>query len=108
VGGVTDLATQAGSRLNRTLFPQPVSDVPAPGFGRVVLTFNAATSEQPILSALVRDFGLDLNLAGGSLEEIGGERVGQLHLDLRGDRLDEALTHLRSLSVGVERGRVQA
>jgi D-methionine transport system ATP-binding protein len=100
-GPVAQLASTPGSRLNRTLFPETIAVTPAFGFQRVVLTFGGAASEETLLASLIRDYELDLNLAGGVLEEIGGERVGQLHLDLRGPKLDAALAHLRSLPVSV-------
>lgn len=47
-------------------------------------------------------FDLDVNILGGSIETIGGQRVGQLHDELVGRQVEAALAYLRGWGLEVE------
>ncbi|MFS1303275.1 methionine ABC transporter ATP-binding protein [Streptosporangium longisporum] len=97
-GLVHDLIARPGSLLTREIFPLPE---PAPP-GSVTLTFAAGQAGEPVLSSLVRKFDVDVNILGGSLEELRGVSVGRLRVGLDGRETAAALDHLRGRGVLVE------
>ncbi|WP_030167092.1 methionine ABC transporter ATP-binding protein, partial [Spirillospora albida] len=82
-GRVTELLARPGSELARGLFPLPPAE-PRPGTTLLEVTFAGDSTDQPFVSALARKYSLDVNILGGAIETIGGERVGRLRLELPG------------------------
>jgi len=73
--------------------------------GRVLrLAFAGDGSDRPLLSELVRRFGLDLNIVHGQVDEIQGRPFGSLAVHARGtrDQLAAAVSHLRGAGVVVQ------
>jgi D-methionine transport system ATP-binding protein len=68
------------------------------------LAFAGSGSDQPLLSDVVRRFGLDLNIVHGQVDEIQGEPFGSLAVHLQGasEALTAAVTHLRGAGVHVQ------
>jgi len=68
------------------------------------LAFAGDRSDQPLLSDLVRRFGLDLNIVHGQVDEIQGRPFGSLAVLARGARgsIVAAVDHLRLSGVRVE------
>ncbi|GII78535.1 methionine import ATP-binding protein MetN [Sphaerisporangium rufum] len=89
-GPVAGLVARPGSLLTREIFPLPE---PAPP-GSVTVTF-AGRADEPIMSTLVRAFDVDVNILGGSLEELAGVPMGRLRVRIGGERSAEALAYLR-------------
>lgn len=101
-GKVLDLAARPGSRLSRAFFPL-VDEAPVlAGATQVNLTFIGSTADEPVLASLVRKFDVDVNIVGGSIQTIGGKRMGQLQVEIAGAQTRAALAHLRSIGLQVE------
>ncbi len=68
------------------------------------LVFAGTESDQPLLSDLVRRFGLDLNIVHGQIDEVQGHPFGTLAVLARGAQaqLQAAVGHLRVLGVQVQ------
>ncbi len=68
------------------------------------LVFAGDESDRPLLSDLVRRFGLDLNIVHGQIDEVQGRPFGNLAVVASGAReqLDAALGHLRGAGVRVQ------
>ncbi|MES2582148.1 MAG: methionine ABC transporter ATP-binding protein [Pseudomonadota bacterium] len=68
------------------------------------LAFAGAGSDQPLLSDVVRRFGLDLNIVHGQVDEIQGQPFGSLAVHLQGghEALSSAVAHLRGAGVRVQ------
>jgi D-methionine transport system ATP-binding protein len=68
------------------------------------LAFAGSGSDQPLLSDIVRRFGLDLNIVHGQVDEIQGQPFGSLAVHLQGasEALTDAVAHLRSAGVLVQ------
>ncbi|MET8140705.1 ATP-binding cassette domain-containing protein [Sphaerisporangium sp. NPDC005288] len=96
-GTLADLVARPGSLLTREIFPLPE---PAPP-GTVTLTF-AGSADEPVMSSLVRGFDVDVNVLGGSLEDLGGRPVGRLRVRMDGGDHAGALAYLRERGVIVE------
>ena len=68
------------------------------------LAFAGDDSDRPILSDLIRRFGLDLNIVHGHVDEIQGRPFGSLAVHVRGDndQVTAAIAHLRQVGVTVD------
>lgn len=102
-GSVYELAARPNSYLSRSLFPPPEIPIVAPGAILVTIAFVGKSADQPVLASLVRNFKVDVNIIGGSIQSIGGGRVGQLLVEISGDQRDQALDYLKSMGLNVER-----
>ncbi|GII84338.1 methionine import ATP-binding protein MetN [Sphaerisporangium siamense] len=89
-GRVAELVATPGSLLTREIFPLPESAPP----GAVTVTFTGRPGEA-ILSGLVREYDVDVDILAGSLEEVGGVSAGRLRLRIDGTARAEALADLR-------------
>ncbi|WP_214412240.1 methionine ABC transporter ATP-binding protein [Sphaerisporangium fuscum] len=89
-GTLAELVARPGSLLTREIFPLPE---PAPA-GSVTVTF-AGQADEPVMSSLVRKFDVDVNILGGSLEDLGGVPAGRLRVRLEGRNAAGALDYLR-------------
>ncbi len=83
-GPVARLLARPGSELARDLFPLPPAE-PRDGWTLVEVTFTGGAAGEPFVSALARKYSLDVNILGGAVETVAGERVGRLQLELPGD-----------------------
>src|SRR5690606_24224145 len=101
-GTVAELASRPGSHLATTLFPRPALNSNRPDGLLATLMFVGAAADAPVMTTLVRQFSVDVNVLSGSIELVQGERIGQLQVALSGDRIDEALEWLRGQGLGVE------
>ncbi|MDR7376376.1 D-methionine transport system ATP-binding protein [Rhodoferax ferrireducens] len=68
------------------------------------LAFAGDDSDRPLLSDVIRRFGLDLNILHGQVDEIQGRPFGALAVHVRGAReqLAGAVAHLRGAGVLVQ------
>ncbi len=101
-GQVADLIAQPGSLLARQFFPQLSTTTATHGGKLVTISFTGNTAEQPIITTLARRFNIDANILGGSIETIGGRRVGQLQVELQGSDIDGAMRFLGAQGLHVE------
>lgn len=104
-GRLEDVLVRGDSPLGAALLPAPVADDRHAGtLLRVTITESA--SETRVLQVLIGSLGVDVQVAGGSVETVAGGRHGRLLLRVSGEdagRLDTALVHLRSEGALVER-----
>ena len=68
------------------------------------LAFAGQGSDQPLLSDVIRRFGIDLSILHGQVDEIQGQPFGTLAVFARGARgqVAAAVAHLRSAGVAVQ------
>ena len=68
------------------------------------LAFAGHGSDQPLLSDVIRRFGVDLSIVHGQVDEIQGQPFGTLAVFARGAReqLNAAVAHLRGAGVQVD------
>ena len=72
--------------------------------GRLLrLAFSGEDATKPLLSDVIRRFGLDINILHGQVDDIQGQLFGSLAVHARGtsDQLNAAITHLRDAGVVV-------
>ncbi|MFP8834772.1 methionine ABC transporter ATP-binding protein [Hydrogenophaga sp. XSHU_21] len=78
---------------------------PASGSASLLrLVFAGADGDRPLLSELVRRYGLDLNIVHGQIDEVQGRPFGNLAVLARGatEQLQAAVGHLRGAGVQVQ------
>jgi len=68
------------------------------------LAFAGDESDRPLLSDVIRRFGIDLSIVHGQVDEIQGKPFGSLAVFARGARaqLNAAVAHLRGAGVHVD------
>lgn len=101
-GTVAELLARPESLLARSLFPPRIATNVMPGSTCVTITFVGELASQPVLAGLVRRFDVDVNILAGNIESVGGQRVGQLQVELAGAQVDQALAYLREIGLRVE------
>ena len=120
IGPVMQVFTAPQHPITRSLLddvvpqqlPEPVLErlrelmrqTPAPAGEVWRLSFAGESSDHPLLTELIRRFGLELNIVFGQVDEIQGEPYGAFALFVRGaDRQRvEAKNYLSSVGVHVE------
>jgi D-methionine transport system ATP-binding protein len=101
-GRVADLAAQPRSLLAKNFFPRPNQRGSSADSLLVTIAFQGSEANQPLISRLVRQFDIEVNILKGSIETIGGQSVGQLQLELTGAEVAAALQYLHQLNIEVE------
>lgn len=101
-GSVNDLAVDPESRLSRAFFPPNEETAVTPGAISAAITFIGEAADQPVLAGLIRRFDIDLNILGGSIQMIGGRRIGRLRVELSGAQAAPALNYLKGIGLHVE------
>ncbi|GCF11411.1 methionine import ATP-binding protein MetN [Dictyobacter arantiisoli] len=104
-GRVSALAAQPDSRLAQTLFPHPESYRPRAGATVVTISFTGDATDEPILSNLIRNFDINVNILSGNIENFGDLRLGQLQVELVGGQIEAAIDYLKKLGLRVEVNR---
>jgi D-methionine transport system ATP-binding protein len=116
-GDVYDVLTRPQTQLTQRLvagvvdhglppeIADMISDKRAPGAATVLrIVFRDGAANTPVISRLSRDHGLDLNILHGRVDQIRGRPFGTLVVEAQGtpDQVQGAVSHLQSLSLGVE------
>jgi D-methionine transport system ATP-binding protein len=101
-GTVSELAAHPDSFIARELFPQRNGFKPRPGSILVTIAFRGETANQPLISDLAKRFDVDINIISGTVDTVGGQRVGQLHIELSGKDISSALEHLQGQNLSYE------
>lgn len=101
-GSICDLIADPGSLLSQAFFPPIEEAHTSTDATWAAITFIGESADEPMLTSLVRKFNVDVNILGGSIQSIGGKRVGQLQVELKGEQTPEAIAHLRGQGLRVE------
>lgn len=101
-GSISDLIADPGSLLSQAFFPPIEEAHTSTDATWAAITFIGESADEPMLTSLVRNFKVDVNILGGSIQSIGGQRVGQLQVELKGEQTPEAIAHLRGQGLRVE------
>ncbi|MFA5698714.1 MAG: NIL domain-containing protein, partial [Sphaerochaeta sp.] len=74
--------------------------------GAYTLRFRGTTTDQPILSQITRETGIDFNIRAGGVQKVGGEvEIGTMVVDIQGNEEEQqqVVERLRELGVVVEK-----
>lgn len=86
-----------------TRIRQLMSSQPANQGQLLRLAFSGEDATKPLLSDVIRRFGLDINILHGQVDDIQGQLFGSLAVHARGasEQLNAAIAHLRQAGVVV-------
>lgn len=101
-GTVKELAANSATRLSKAIFPRIDAPIITPGATRAAITFVGEVADQPVLTGLVRKFNVDVNILGGSIQNIGSGRIGRLQVELLGGQVEQAMAYLKEIGLQVE------
>lgn len=101
-GQIIDLITDPHSHLSKALFPPIQTTILDPHALQAAITFLGEAANEPVLASMLRNFDVDVNFLGGSIQQIGKQRVGQLQVELTGKETAEALAYLQGRGLRVE------
>ena len=119
-GLVTDVFTRPQHATTRSLIEEIApQELPESVLARIRILMGASTvgdsrllrlafagdgADQPLLSDVIRRFGLDLSIVHGQIDEVQGKPFGTLAVFARGakEQLHEAIAHLRNAGVHVQ------
>lgn len=101
-GPVHELIVDPDSRLSQAFFPRGEDAIHSPGTTSAAVTFVGDAADRPVLASLVRQFDIDVNIMGGSIQVISGRRIGRLQIELSGAQVPQALNYLRKSGLRVE------
>jgi D-methionine transport system ATP-binding protein len=101
-GSLEELIMKPNSRISKALFPPNEETLLTPGARRVAITFLGKTADQPVLTALVKNYDICINIISGSIQSIAGHRVGRLQVEITGAQIDQALAYLNQPGLQVE------
>lgn len=84
-----------------------LSETPVPGTDNnllVRLSFVGHSTEEPVISAMVRHFNVDANILYGNIDHIQDTPIGTLVIELSGNEasLQQALRYLKTRDLGIE------
>jgi D-methionine transport system ATP-binding protein len=104
-GSISDLVDSPDSVLARELLPRATAEPAGPRNPAIDITFVGTTADDPVIATLVRRFDIDVNVLGGTVENIAGRRVGRLRLELPGSaaQYDAAIEYLASQGLRPEK-----
>lgn len=93
-GPVIDVLSRPASEAARKLFGYSGRNIPVESTGtggeykiRVKVTFTGESALKPVVSNIVRNYGVDANILFGNIEYIQGAPLGELVLELSGGEL---------------------
>jgi D-methionine transport system ATP-binding protein len=112
-GSVIDVFSFPKSEAARKLFgysgkslPQDVDSlIRGNGFSRRIrVTFTGKSALKPVVSTLVREFGIDANILFGNIDYIQGAPLGELVLELTGEEASvvRAMEYIRAINLTYE------
>lgn len=68
------------------------------------LNFQGEQAEKPYISDMVKKYGLDVNILGGTIDELADDKVGHLLVEILGSDTDRnsAINWLKENKIEVE------
>lgn len=97
----TDIAKEFVSHLIHEE-EEEVQLVRSTGKKLIKLSYLGESSKAPIISNLVKEFGVDVSIIAGSIDKLVTTNVGHLILELSGDKQDKSIEWLKKQGLGVE------
>jgi D-methionine transport system ATP-binding protein len=101
-GSISELIMNPHGALAQAIFPPSAPIAPQLGWQSVTLTFLGDSANEPLLAQLVRTFTVDVNILGGSIQPVAGNRVGRLQVELKGLGISDAISWMRKQGIRVE------
>jgi D-methionine transport system ATP-binding protein len=112
-GTVIDVISTPASEAAKKLFGYSGKEIPLvdfkqdSGYGyriRIKVTFTGKSALEPVISNIVRQYGVDANILFGNIDYVQGAPLGELVLELSGDEASvrDALGYIKGINLVYE------
>ena len=110
-GPVIDVISSPRSEAAKKLFGYSSKTIPVetstagPGYtSRIRVTFTGKSALKPVVSTMVKKFGIDANILFGNIDYVQGAPLGELVLELSGEKASvrEAMAYLPEINLSYE------
>ena len=103
-GSVDDVFMHTKSAAGRRLFGILPDQEEVPPQPAIRIVFDGSTAGQPIISKLVKDLGMDVNILSADVRQLNGKSFGQMMIARPEDPTDvkRVMEYLRAASMTVE------
>ncbi len=103
-GSVDDVFMHTKSAAGRRLFGILPDQEEVPPQPAIRIVFDGSTAGQPIISKLVKDLGMDVNILSADVRQLNGKSFGQMMIARPEDPTDvkRVMEYLRNASMTVE------
>lgn len=112
-GTVIEVISTPASEAAKKLFGYSGKEIPSlnfrkdPGYGyniRIKVTFTGKSALKPVISNMVRQYGVDANILFGNIDYVQGAPLGELVLELSGDETSvrNALGYIKAINLVYE------
>lgn len=103
-GSVDDVFMHTKSAAGRRLFGILPDQEEVPTQPAIRIVFDGSTAGQPIISKLVKDLGMDVNILSADVRQLNGKSFGQMMIARPEDPTDvkRVMEYLRAASITVE------
>ena len=103
-GSVDDVFMHTKSAAGRRLFGILPDQEEVPPQPAIRIVFDGSTAGQPIISKLVKDLGMDVNILSADVRQLNGKSFGQMMIARPEDPTDvkRVMEYLRAASITVE------
>ena len=103
-GTVDDVFMHTKSAAGRRLFGILPDQEEIPPQPAIRIVFDGEAAEKPIISKLVRDCGMEVNILSADIRQLNQKAYGQMILQLPEDRMqgDKVIYYLRNQNLKVE------
>lgn len=111
VGGVHHVFTEPKSEVTKELISyvyqqndQEFDYLKNKGRHIIKVKFIGSTTQEPLISKIIKEYGVDISILGGSIEKLSTMKVGHLYLELAGDEeiQRKAIEVIKDMDVIVE------
>jgi D-methionine transport system ATP-binding protein len=113
VGTVIEVISTPASETSRRLFGYSGKEIPLLDFQqepgveysiRIKVTFTGKSALKPVISNIVRQYGVDANILFGNIDYVQGAPLGELVLELSGDETSvrNALGYIKKINLAYE------
>jgi D-methionine transport system ATP-binding protein len=113
VGSVIEVISTPSSEAAKRLFGYSGKEIPLLDFQqdpgtefsvRIKVTFTGKSALKPVISNIVRQFGVDANILFGNIDYVQGAPLGELVLELSGDEssVRDTLGYIKEINLAYE------
>lgn len=67
------------------------------------IIFTGENADEPLISDVIKRFGVDANILSGNIEELATENVGHLIIEFSGEKIPQSLEYLKEKGLSIQK-----
>ncbi|PAF54577.1 methionine ABC transporter ATP-binding protein [Helicobacter sp. 13S00482-2] len=67
------------------------------------IVFSGENTDEPLISDVIKRFGVDANILSGNIEELATQNVGYLIIEFSGDNIAQSLEYLKQKGLNIQK-----